>query len=154
MDKELKVFSDFLKHKKLKFTRQRVEILRSFLNTDRHLSVEELYYIVKKRNSAIGQATVFRTLKLLAEAGIADEVDLGDKKVRYEHKYGHTHHDHLVCIQCGRFIEVVEPRIEKLQDSLCKKFEFSLQKHKLDIYGICRECRLKKKHKLAAGYNN
>lgn len=150
MRKEFKIFGDFLKHKNLKFTSQRAVILRCFLSTHRHLSVEDLYSMVKKNNTDIGQATVFRTLKLLVESGLACEVHLGDKRVRYEHKFGHSHHDHLVCIQCGKFIEVVEPRIEKLQDSLCKKFGFSLQKHKLDIYGVCKECGSKKKHNLIA----
>lgn len=140
MDKELGIFVEFLKHKGLNLTHQREEILNLFLKTDRHLSVDELYAIVKKRDPDIGQATVFRTLKLISEAGIADEVDLGDKK-RYEHKYGHSHHDHLVCVKCGALIEAVEPEIERLQERLCKRFGFLPQRHKLQIAGLCRKCR-------------
>lgn len=141
MNKELDIFISFLKAKNLKLTNQREEILSIFLKTERHLTTEDLYHIAKKRDPNIGQATVFRTLKLICEAGIAREVDFGDKKVRYEHRYGHEHHDHLVCTKCGRFIEAMNPEIEKLQDKLCRKFSFSPTRHKMEIFGICKKCQ-------------
>ena len=141
MTKEISVFIDFLKKKNLKLTDQRREILKIFLGTNRHLSVENLYNIVKKKDPSIGQATVFRTLKLLCEADIAKEVDFGDKKIRYEHKYGHKHHDHFICVECGIFIEAMDPKIERLQEELCKKIGFLAQRHKMEIFGICKNCR-------------
>ena len=141
MQEAVDIFVDFLKKKNLQLTKQREEILRIFLKTDRHLSVEELYNIVKKKDKNIGQATVFRSLKLMCKAGIAGEIDFGDKRLRYEHKYGHEHHDHLVCTKCGKFIEVMNPGIEKLQDKLCKKFNFSPTRHKMEIFGICKSCK-------------
>jgi len=141
MAKEVDMFIDFLRKKKLKLTKQREEVLSVFLNTDRHLSVEDLYNIVKKKDPSIGQVTVFRTLKLLSEADIAKEVNFGDKKIRYEHKYGHEHHDHLICTECGKFIEAVDPEIEKLQDSLCRKFGFTPKKHRMQIFGLCKKCK-------------
>lgn len=141
MSRELGIFIDYLRKKDLKLTDQRKIILDVFLKTERHLSVEDLYNIAKKKDSSIGQATAFRTLKLLCEADIAKEVDLGDGKTRYEHKYGHEHHDHLVCLECGRFIETMDPKIEKLQDELCKKHGFTPQRHKMQIFGICKKCR-------------
>lgn len=143
MSKEMGIFIDFLKRRGLKLTRQREEIFKIFLSTDRHLSVEELYHIIKKRDPGVGQATVFRTLKLLSEAEMAKEVDLGDKRIRYEPKYGHSHHDHLVCVKCGRFIEVVDAEIERLQERLCRKFTFLPQRHRMEIFGICKRCRVK-----------
>ena len=141
MAKEVDLFIDFLRKKKLKLTKQREEVLSVFLNTDRHLSVEDLYNIVKKKDPSIGQVTVFRTLKLLSEADIAKEVNFGDKKIRYEHKYGHQHHDHLICTECGRFIEAVDPEIEKLQNSLCRKFGFTPKNHRMQIFGLCKKCK-------------
>ena len=102
MTKAIEIFTNFLKEKDLKLTRQRQEILSLFLKSDRHLSVEDLYHVVKKKDKSIGMATVFRTLKLLCEADIAKEVDLGDRRVRYEPKFGHEHHDHLICTKCGK----------------------------------------------------
>ena len=137
------ILTDFLRQKGLQHTRQREKILNVFLSSGGHLSVEELYGLVKKKASGIGQTTVFRTLKLLCEADIAQEVHFGDKIARYEVKYGHAHHDHLVCVECGECIEAADPRIERLQDKLCEKYEFTPQRHKLEIFGICGKCNRK-----------
>ncbi len=141
MQKTIDIFINFLRKKNLQLTKQREEILIIFLKTDRHLSVEELYNIVKKKDKNIGQTTVFRTLKLLCDAELVKEVNFIDKVTRYEIKYGHQHHDHLVCTECGKFIEAMDPEIEKLQNRLCKKFNFSPARHKMDIFGICERCK-------------
>jgi Fur family ferric uptake transcriptional regulator len=141
MAKEIDVLINFLGSRNLKLTSQRKVILDAFLKTEKHVSADDLYDMIKRRNPEIGHATVFRTLKLLREAGIAMEVDLGDKKARYEHKYGHKHHDHLICVRCGSFIEVMDEMIEKQQKKLCKKVGFLPQWHKMEIYGVCRKCR-------------
>ena len=141
MSEELRIFIRFLKDKDLKFTEQRRDILDVFLRTGKHLSVEDLYGIAKKKNSDIGQSTVFRTLKLLCEAGIAKEVDLGDGKTRYEREYGDRHHYHLICVKCGSLIETTDPKIEKLQDNLCKKNDFLPKRLKMQVFGICKKCK-------------
>lgn len=141
MEKALDIFAAFLKGKGLQYTRQREEILREFLKAEKHLSVEELYQIVKNNDPRIGQTTVFRTLKLLCESDIANEIDLGDRIAKYEVKYGHEHHDHLVCTKCGKFIEAVDSRIEELQQKLCSKFGFIPERHRLEIFGVCKECK-------------
>ena len=140
---EKDIFIKFLKGKDLKLTRQREQILQTFLKTEKHVSTEELYKIINKKDLSIGQATVFRTLKLLHEAGIAREVNLGGKIVRFEHTYGHKHHDHLICTECGRLVEAMDVNIEQLQDKLCKKFGFISKDHKLEIFGICKYCSKK-----------
>ncbi len=134
----------YLKENNLSLTSQRREVLEVFLSCGRHLTVEELYYLAKKKNPRIGQTTVFRTLKLLVEADLAKKIVLGDNKTRYEVKYGVEHHDHLVCLECGKFIEAVDPAIEELQEKLCGRFGFTPRKHSLEIYGTCRKCRLEK----------
>jgi Fur family ferric uptake transcriptional regulator len=111
------------------------------LKTERHLTADELYRLVKRRNPTIGFATIYRTVKLLCECGLSREFKLENGSVRYEHLYGHEHHDHLICLKCGKFIEVVDPEIEKLQEKLARKEGFILQGHKLLAYGICRECK-------------
>ena len=140
MKKVIDVFISFLKTKNLKLTKQREEILNTFLKIEKHLTVEEAYNVIKKKNPSIGHATVFRTFKLICESGIAREVHFGDKKVRYEHKFGHEHHDHLICTKCGKFIEAMDPQIERLQDKLCKRFGFIPKRHKMEIFGTCKSC--------------
>lgn len=139
-----KKFEAYLKKKGLNLTSQRKGVFDAFLSSGRHLTVEELYDLVKEKNPRIGQATVFRTLKLLVESDLARKVVLGDNRTRYEVKYGVEHHDHLVCLECGRFIEAVDPAIEELQKKLCRKFAFSPRKHSLEIFGFCKSCNGRK----------
>ncbi|RJQ44825.1 MAG: transcriptional repressor [Nitrospiraceae bacterium] len=138
---EQKILDDFVKNKGLKHSSQRKDILMAFLRTEKHLTAEELYSLVRKKNPAIGIATVYRTLKLFCDCGLSRELRLGSEAVRYEHLYGHEHHDHLVCLTCGDFIEVVDPEIEHLQEKLARKEGFTLQGHKLIMYGICQGCK-------------
>lgn len=140
-EEEQKIFDDFVKEKGLKHSLQRKDILLTFLRTEKHLTADELHALVKKKNPAIGIATVYRTLKLLCECGLSSELKLGDGSVRYEHLYGHEHHDHLLCMKCGEFTEVVDPEIERLQESLAKKKGFKIKGHKLIMYGICSKCK-------------
>ena len=144
MSQEYFIFEDYLRTQGLKLTNQRRIILDVFLKSNKHLSVEELYGLVKKKDSSVGQTTVFRTLKLLCEAGIAGEVAIERKCIKYEVKIGHEHHDHLVCLKCGRYLEAMDPKIEKLQEKLCERFGFIPQKHRMEIHGVCKECQGKK----------
>ena len=143
MKKEFIVFDDFIRAKGLRHTPQRETILDVFLSTERHVSAEELYKLVRRRHRDIGYVTVYRTMKLLSESGLCGEIDFGDGIMRYEHKYGHGHHDHLVCIRCGAFTEVVKPKIERLQEDLTKEHNFKALRHRLEIFGICSRCRRK-----------
>ncbi len=141
MRKELEMLRNYIESKDLRNTPQREVTLKVFLETERHLSVNELYKIIKKRDKSIGYTTVYRTMQLLSECGLCEEIDFGDGIKRYEHKYGHEHHDHLVCTKCGRYIEAVKPEIEKMQKQLAKEKGFKITHHKLQIFGICKKCR-------------
>jgi Fur family ferric uptake transcriptional regulator len=138
-------FEQFLEERGLRMTPQRSLIVDVFLKTERHVSSEDLYSLVKRKDRSIGQATVYRTLKLLSESGIAREVDFGEGVTRYEHEYGHEHHDHLICESCRKSIEVVDPRIEELQEKLARDHGFVMTSHKLDMFGLCAKCRAKEK---------
>jgi Fur family ferric uptake transcriptional regulator len=137
---ELKIFDDYVKSKGLKQSGQRKDVLLTFLRTEKHLTADELFRLVKKKNPSIGVATVYRTLKLICESGLGREFRLGSDSVLYEHNYNHDHHDHLICTGCGKITEVVDPEIEKLQEKLAKKSGFKLKGHKLLMYGTCRKC--------------
>lgn len=135
------IFRNFIKKKGLRNTRQREEILDALFSSDRHITVDDLYAVVKKKDPAIGYATVHRNLKLMCECGLADEIKIGNQKARFEQKVGQEHHDHLICMRCGRFIEVNDERIERLQEKLAEANEFLSIRHKLEIYGLCKKCR-------------
>ncbi len=144
MRKEFQIFAEFVKSKNLRHTPQRGKILDVFLATEKHVSVDDLYKLVKRQYPNIGYTTVYRTMKLFSESGLCEEIDFGDGRERFEHKYGHEHHDHLICVKCGRFIEVSSPEIEKIQEMMAKKYSFATTRHKLDIFGVCNGC-LKKR---------
>jgi Fur family transcriptional regulator, ferric uptake regulator len=136
--------SAYLSGQGLRSTTQRDKILRIFVDAGKHLSAEELYLHVKEAHSGIGYATVYRTLKLLAEAGLADERRFEDGFTRYEFKAAGNHHDHLICTQCGTILEFENKRIEVLQQDVARKNRFMVQNHKLELYGICARCQKKR----------
>jgi Fur family transcriptional regulator, ferric uptake regulator len=147
MTEEQEVFLNHIQKKGLKRTAQRDLILDVFLRTERHLSNEDLYRLVQEEDASVGQTTVYRTLKLLTEAGLAREVRFGDGRTHYEHNYKHEHHDHMICSECGKIIEFYSAELEALQDAMAAKHRFEISQHLLRIIGICAECRRARKQK-------
>jgi len=147
MSEEQEVFLNHIQKKGLKRTAQRDLILDVFLRTERHLSNEDLYRLVQEQDASVGQTTVYRTLKLLTEAGLAREVRFGDGRTHYEHNYKHEHHDHMICSECGKIIEFYSAELEALQDAMAAKHRFEISQHLLRIIGICAECRRARKLK-------
>ncbi len=136
-----KLFHEFATRKGLKSTRQRETILDAFLATDEHMSTEDLYLKLRSKHPNIGYATVYRTLKLFSESGIAREIQFGDGQTRYDHVEQGEHHDHLVCTCCGGVEEFSNEAIEKLQDEIAESHGYVIHTHKLELYGICPKCR-------------
>ena len=139
--KELKVLEGYIAQNQLKITRQRRAVLKAFTECENHVSAEELYNMVSSAESKIGLATVYRTLALLTESGLASELDFGDGQKRYEHRYMHSHHDHMICTECGKIIEFNHPLIEKFQEKVAADNKFIITSHKLDLLGLCNECQ-------------
>lgn len=142
-----RALNQYLREKGIRQSKERNKVLEVFLGTERHLAANELYNIIRSKYPNIGYATVYRAMKVIAEAGLAEETDFGDGIKRFEHKYGHEHHDHLICVKCGKFIETVSPQIEKLQKRLASRHGFSLSRHRMHLFGTCKECTRKTKKK-------
>ena len=141
MTEEQEVFLKHIQRSGLKRTAQRDLILDVFLRTEEHLSSEDLYRLVQKQDPSIGHTTVYRTLKLLTDAGLAREVRFGDGRAHYEHNYKHQHHDHMICTECGRIIEFYSAELEAIQDAMAAKHRFQVKQHLLRILGVCSDCR-------------
>ena len=137
------IFSQYIRNNGMLHSSQREQILDIFLKTERHPTINDLYDLVRKKNPKIGLATVYRTMRVICDTGLARETDFGDGLRRFEHKHKHQHHDHLICLKCGRIIEVMSPEIEKLQENLAKKHRFKAVRHRMEIFGICRTCERK-----------
>lgn len=110
------------------------------MGDEEHLGLDEIHKRARRRDRRIGYATVYRTMKLLAELGFAHERHFGSGAVRYELAGDGSHHDHLICTKCGRIVEFEEPRIEALQDEVARKHGFTIQSHRHEIYGLCDRC--------------
>lgn len=141
---EQEVLRKYLDAHGLKETAHRRLILEVFVSGEGHRSVEDIYQRVRQEDSRIGYTTVYRTMKLLSDSGLARAVDLSDGMMRYEHLYNHAHHDHMVCTQCGRSVEFFNAQIEKLQDEASAELGFTVVDHRLQIYGVCSQCHVDK----------
>ena len=137
------IFLQHLRKVGLKQTGQRSTILRTFLETREHLSTDELHRLVKKKDPHIGFTTVYRTLKLLADCGLASAVSFHDGIARYEHQYNRRSHHHMVCTECGASVEFFSPEIGELEREIGRKHHFVTTRHTFQIYGVCEECRKK-----------
>ena len=136
--------NDYMSRHGLRSTEQRRIVTEMFFASDGHLSIEDLLDKVRVEEPRIGYATVYRTLKLLKEGGLAFERHFGDGVSRYEVAWEDEHHDHLICLECEKIIEFEDDAIEQLQHQVASKHDFSLVRHKLELYGICSDCQAKK----------
>src|SRR3989338_9464390 len=137
----LKTYHKVLASKGLKSTKQRDVIVQEFLNLEAHVDIDSLYQHVKTKHPKIGYATVYRTMKLLKESGLASERHFGTRREALYEPYHNTHHDHLICLKCNKIIEFENEKIEKLQETIAKKYGFQLENHKHELYGTCSQCK-------------
>ncbi len=140
-----KAFERFLRRRSLKVTPQRNRIFERAFATHEHFSAETLYDWLKvEAGPAVSRATVYRTIGLLVEGGFLESLDTGQGELLYEHVLGHRHHDHLVCIDCGRIEEFMDERIEALQREAAQRKGFQLLYHNLRLFGTCGACTRKR----------
>ncbi len=139
-DKIEQFFTEFLATKKLRLTSQRRIIFYELMTRKTHIDIDELYLKMKSIDKNIGLATIYRTLKLLTEAGIIREVKFGNEKPIYEAIIGRTHHDHLICSKCGENIEFTDNSLEEMQIEIAKRYNYQLTDHSMYLIGICQKC--------------
>lgn len=124
-------------------TAPRMRVAEVFFSMQGHPGVEELAAEVRARHKGIGAATIYRTVKLLCESGLVGARQFGDGFARYEVEAadGRGHHDHLICTRCGGIVEFEDEGIEDLQLRVTRRHGFRMQRHRLEIYGLCRACQ-------------
>jgi Fur family ferric uptake transcriptional regulator len=131
----------YMAERGLKSTRQRTLIIDAFFGLGGHVTVEDLWSRVRQADPKVSVATVYRTMKLLSDSGLAQARNFGDGQTRYEPAAGRHHHDHLICTRCGTIVEFENDRIEQMQDAVAKKHGFRVTSHKMELYGLCRDCQ-------------
>ena len=137
---EYDIFKDYIKQFSLRWTPQRKLVLDVFLQQPGHVHIDDIYDRVREEDPTIGIATIYRTMKLLVESGLA-EVHSFNNKTTYERLFQVRHHDHLICKICNKTVEFEHPLIEKYQLEICQLHGFNLKSHRMDLYGICKDCQ-------------
>lgn len=140
-NEQVEKFLAFMAEHGFSNTGQRRAIAQAFFSWPGHHTLEEFYQHINGIDPGIGQTTVYRTLKLLCAAGFATEIQFADNITRYEVARPKAHHDHLLCLECGRIVEVYDPRLEEIESEIAAKNKFSLRGHTHNMYGICGACQ-------------
>jgi len=135
-------FGRFLSGKGLRYTSERRAVVDAVFEKHRHFEADDLLLWARARESRVSRATIYRTLELLVNSGLVRQMTFGDKTAQhYEQVLGIPHHDHLICLACGKVQEVFSADLEREQDALCERHGFEVHHHNLEVFGLCRRCR-------------
>ncbi len=136
-------FKGAIRKESLKVTPQRLAIIENILDHPGHRECEEIYRDLTDQDVKVSRATIYRTLDLLVKYGFIRKMEIGDGRSRYEMRSDHSHHDHIICLECGTIVEFVDEEIERLQTQICLDAGFTLVSHSHQLFGVCRSCREK-----------
>ena len=137
-------FKRALKQESLRLTSQRLAVLGDILGSEKHRECDDIFLSLRNKGIPVSRATIYRTLDILEKVGFVRKMDIGEGRFRYENRLAQSHHDHLICQECGRIIEFVDRGIERQQERLSREYDFRLIRHIHQLFGICRACRMKK----------
>ena len=143
----VEVFRACLAQRALRFTAQRRDVLAEVLASRGHFGAEDLYASLRASGRSVSLATVYRTLGLLCECGLIRQAPRWEDRERYESVYGQQHHDHMLCVECGRVIEFCDDELEALKSRICRRHGFAPIDHRIGIRGLCRTCRARARTK-------
>ncbi len=141
MKHEIDVFREFIRNKGLRNTPEREQVVNAIFSDHDHFDVDELYVRLRRQNEKISKATIYRTIPLLLESGLIQEAFFEDGHMHYEHIYGHEHHCHLRCLDCGKIVEFAEESVQEVEWKVGERYDFLVTGHKLDVYGYCGKCK-------------
>jgi Fur family transcriptional regulator, ferric uptake regulator len=137
-------FEEFVRQHHGRLTPQRLFIVKEFLALNGHYDIQELHNRFRGMGRTINPSTIFRTLKLLVQAGVAAERQFANGNTKFEVNV--SHHDHLICLGCSSIFEFDSPKLEQLQSRIIRNHGFEMSYHKHEIYGYCADCRKSRKH--------
>ena len=138
---EIQVFRRFIKRRGLRYTPEREKIIQEIFANHDHFDVDTLFLRLRGKGLKISKASIYRTIPLLIESGLIQEVFYEDGHMHYEHIYGHQHHCHLRCLECGKIIEFVDEALFEIEQKLARIHNFDISGHKLEMFGSCPKCR-------------
>ena len=133
-------FSQFLARNSLRLTQERRTILDEMLQIHGHFDADSLLVHFRRKGRAVSRATLYRTLARLVEAGLVHKIEMAEGQAQYEVIFGRHHHDHMICLECGRIVEFESRDIERLQEEICRRKGFKMTGHMHQIRGRCAAC--------------
>lgn len=134
-------FTRYLRDRRLPVTRQRLEVASALFQSPDHPSADRLQRALAEQGLEVGTATVYRTLDLLVDSGLVREHDFGEGFRRYEPTSERSRHEHLVCRRCGRAVEFINERLERMLEMIADEHRFLHRQHRVEIYGLCLDCQ-------------
>lgn len=143
-DSTIQKFKAALKAESLRLTPQRVAILADVLESEEHRECDDILASLKRKNIAVSRATIYRTLDILQQAGFVRRLDVGAAPSRYENKVAQDHHDHMICLNCGKIFEFIDMEVEARQVQISREYDFQLTSHVHQLFGYCSNCRTEK----------
>ena len=141
MSKGLKRLKKILHNEGLRFTSQREAVWNEIISSDDHREADEIYMAIKQKGVSVSRATVYRTIDVLLKNNFVRKLDIGVGPSKFEHKIDSHHHDHIICIHCGRIEEFMVDQIENLQDKVAEEYGFKLVRHIHQLFGLCENCQ-------------
>lgn len=137
----LEQFAAWLRDRRLPLTRQRRLVAEIVFGAEDHPSVEVIRRELDRHGERVGLATIYRSLDLLLKGGFIAAHDFGDGRRRFEPAQAGARHEHLVCRRCGRVVEFVNERIERMMRMVADEHRFLYERHRAEIHGLCNDCR-------------
>ena len=138
-------YKNYIQANKFKSSKRRDLIFGYVSKTSGHFTADHIYREMMKIDPGIGIATVYRTIRLLVECGILSEHTFGEKKGYFElNELNSRHHDHLICTTCGKIIEFQCDLLEDEKKRIANQYQFKIDSHNLEIFGICNTCQQEK----------
>ena len=141
MKSELQVFQDYIRRRGFRRTTEREVVLREIFEIHGHFDVDELYLKLRQKGVKVSKASIYRALPLFIDCGLIREVDFTDGHWHYEHIYGHQHHYHLRCVNCGEVLEFEAPDLSPLEERLLKEHGYRIVSNQLEVKGFCGDCQ-------------
>jgi Fur family transcriptional regulator, ferric uptake regulator len=140
IEKEMRAYREALSTKGLSATRQRLTLGEIVFSTHGHFTADDLVGMARKAGVRVGRVTIYRTLTLMVDAGLVEERQFNRGRMHYEHTIGHRHHDHMVCVSCGKILEFEDAAIERHQQAAAQRHGFAILHHSHTLFGYCRGC--------------